>query len=66
MKAIYKDDKKVKILKVFQSSFGYGELEYFPYQIAIGLSVRHLRCENMGLMFRIYFGPFKFWFNLRK
>ena len=37
-----------------------GGFAYFPYQIAFGISLRWL-CT--GLMFRFYFGPFKFWIN---
>lgn len=58
--------KKVRTLKCFEYKFGYGELEYFPYQLALGLSVRYLKCDGMGWMFRVYFGPLKFWFNLRE
>lgn len=54
---------KVKTIKEFHPKFGYGELEFFPYQYAFGISIRYLECDNMGWMFRIYFGPIKFWFN---
>jgi len=58
--------RRVEILKHFEYKFAYGELEYFPYQSAFGLSIRYLKCDQMGWMFRVYFGPFKFWFNLRE
>ncbi len=57
---------KVRILREFRSRWIFGELEYFPYQIAFGISVKYLTCKDMGWMFRFYFGPIKFWFNLRK
>lgn len=57
---------KVKVIKELNSKHIFGEVEYFPYQIAFGISIRHLECEGMGWMFRFYFGPFKIWFNLRK
>jgi len=58
-------EKKVKIIREFKSKHIFGEIEYFPYQIAFGISIRYLECKNMGWMFRMYFGPFKIWFNLR-
>lgn len=57
---------KVKIVKEFTSKRIFGELEYFPYQIAFGISIKYLECEGMGWMLRFYFGPFKLWFNLRE
>ena len=57
---------KVKIIKVFELNKFYGELQYFPYQIAFGMSIRFLRCKGMGWMIRVYFAQFKFWFNLRR
>jgi len=57
---------KVKTIKEFNSKHIFGELEYFPYQVAFGISIRYLECEGMGWMFRFYFGPIKLWFNLRK
>ena len=57
---------KVKIIREFKSSRVFGEIEYFPYQVAFGISIRCLEGEGMGWMFRFYFGPFKIWFNLRK
>jgi len=56
---------KVKIVKEFNSKRIYGELEYFPYQIAFGISIRFLKCKGMGWLIRIYFAQFKLWFNLR-
>jgi len=56
--------KKVKIIKEFEGKRILGELVYFPYQIAFGISIRHLECEGMGWLFRVYFGPIKIWFNL--
>lgn len=55
----------VKVIIELNNKYGYGELEYFPYQLAFGLSIRYLKCKGMGWLFRIYFGPFKFWFNLK-
>lgn len=57
---------KVKVIKEFHNRFGYGELEFFPYQYAFGISVRWLKCKGMGWLFRIYFGSFKFWFSFSK
>jgi hypothetical protein len=54
---------KVKIIKEFDSKRIVGELVYFPYQIAFGVSIRYLECIG-GWMFRMYFGPLKLWFNL--
>ena len=56
-------DVKVKIIGEFDFQGIAGELEYFPYQIAFGISIRYLECIG-GWMFRMYFGPFKIWFNL--
>jgi len=56
---------KVKIIREFNSKHIFGEMEYFPYQIAFGISIRHLECKGMGWLFRMYFGPIKLWFNLR-
>lgn len=58
-------NKKVKIIRAFELNKFYGELEYFPYQIAFGISIRILKCKGMGWMIRIYFAQFKLWFNLR-
>ena len=55
---------KVKIITEFDSKRLFGELVYFPYQWALGISVRYLECDGMGWMFRFYLGPFKIWFNL--
>jgi len=60
-----KRKNKVKIIKEFDSKRIFGEVEFFSYQIAFGISIRYLTCKNMGWMFRFYFGPFKIWFNLR-
>jgi len=57
---------KVQIIKEFHTKFGCGELVFFPYQCAFGISIRYLECESMGWMFRIYFGFIKLWFNFRK
>ena len=57
--------EQVKIITEFDSKHIFGELVYFPYQWALGISVRHLECDGMGWMFRFYFGPFKIWFNLK-
>jgi len=56
--------KAVKVIKEFEFKRIMGELEYFPYQWAFGVSIRYLECDGMGWMFRFYFGPFKVWFNL--
>ena len=56
---------KVRILKEFNFKRVFGEVEFFPYQWAFGISVRYLKCEGMGWMFRMYLGPIKIWFNLR-
>lgn len=58
-------NKQVKIIKEFHTKLGDGELIFFPYQCAFGISVRYLKCEGYGWMFRIYFGFIKFWFNFR-
>lgn len=55
----------VKIIKEFNFNRIFGQIEFFPYQIALGISVRYLKCERMGWMFRIYLGPIKVWFNLK-
>jgi len=60
-----KKRNKVKVIKEFNSKRIFGEVEYFPYQIAFGMSIRYLTCKNMGWLCRMYFGPFKIWFNLR-
>jgi len=54
---------KVITIKEFEFDCLYGEIEYFTYQIALGVSIR--RFED-SWMFRIYFGPFKIWGNLGK
>jgi len=54
-----------KTLKEIDTMNLFGELEYFPYQFAIGLSIRKLVCKEMGWMLRLYFGPFKLWLNLK-
>lgn len=56
---------KVKVIKEFESKRIFGELVYFPYQWAFGISIRHLECDGMGWMFRFYLGPIKVWFNLK-
>jgi hypothetical protein len=53
---------KVKIIKTVNTRHGYGEVEYFSYQFAFGVSIR---CFSGGWMFRLYMGQFKIWFNLR-
>ena len=53
----------VKTIRGFESERVFGEVNFFPYQIAFGISVRYLSCKDMGWMVRIYFGPFKVWFN---
>lgn len=55
--------QEVKILKEFESKRIMGEVEFFPYQVAFGISIRRLKCDNMGWMFRVYFGPIKIWIN---
>jgi len=55
---------KVRIIKEFETKHIFGELEFFLYQIAFGISIRYMTCENMGWMFRLYFGPVKLWFNI--
>ena len=55
---------KVRIIKEFETKHIFGELEFFPYQIAFGISIKYMTCENMGWMFRLYFGPVKLWFNI--
>ncbi len=54
---------KVKIIKKCRTKHGYGEVEYFPYQFAFGISIRYF---SGGWMFRLYIGQFKIWFNLKK
>lgn len=56
---------KVRTVREFDSKYIFGELEYFPYQIAFGISIKYLTCKKMGWMFRFYFGPVKLWFHLR-
>jgi len=56
----------VKTLKILDCKFGYGEFELFIYQFALGISIRYLSCDDMGWMFRLYLGPLKLWFNLRR
>ena len=58
--------KTVRKIKAIKAKHIFGEIEYFPYQIAFGISIRYLTCKNMGWLFRLYFGPIKIWFNLRK
>jgi len=53
---------KVKIIKEFTGRKFYGELEYFPYQIAFGISIQYVR--GTGRLLRLYFGPFKVWINV--
>lgn len=65
-KPMLKTVRKVKTIKEFNSKRIFGEIEFFPYQIAFGISIRYLSCKGMGWLFRCYFGPFKIWFNLRK
>ncbi len=38
-----------------------GGIEFFPYQIALGISFR-IWCTGPAL--RLYFGPFKIWLSL--
>lgn len=38
-------------------------VDILPYQLAIGLSLRYLKCLD-SIMFRIYLGPFKLWGNI--
>ena len=54
---------KVIILKEFSFKRIFGEVEFFPYQIAFGISIRYF---EDGWMFRIYLGFIKIWFNLRR
>lgn len=58
--------RKARILKEFSHGESYGELEFIPYQTAFGFSIRNLKCDGMGQLFRFYFGPFKLWLNIRK
>lgn len=53
---------RVKIIKKCRTKHGYGEVEYFPYQFAFGMSIRYF---SGGWMFRLYIGQFKIWFNLK-
>lgn len=59
-------DGKARVLKELSCGEFYGELEFIPYQTAFGFSIRNLKCKGMGQLFRLYFGPFKLWFNKRK
>ncbi len=50
---------KVKTLKEWQ----HGEVQLFPYQLAFGISFRYMSCLK-SIMFRLYIGPIKLWFNI--
>ena len=55
-------------MKVKELNFGldklYGGFQFFPYQFAIGISIRYANCDNLGLL-RFYLGPFKLWVNYK-
>jgi len=57
-------NKQVTVIREFGNRI-FGQLVYFPYQWAFGISIQHLQCEGMGWLFRMYFGPIKIWFNLK-
>lgn len=37
-----------------------GGFDFYPYQIAFGISLRYWPCFS-GPAFRVYFGPIKIW-----
>ena len=41
-----------------------GGLTFFPYQLAVGISVRCWSCFAPAI--RVYIGPFKFWLGKYK
>ncbi len=50
---------RVRERTAFFGPFG-GGLAFFPYQLALGISLRYWSCL-IAPAFRIYLGPFKLW-----
>ena len=50
--------------RAYEASFRCGGFTFFPYQFALGGSVRYLCCLH-SFMLRLYLGPFKVWVNVK-
>ena len=49
--------------QVKEYPFPGGGFQIYPYQLALGGSIKYLHCLK-SIMFRFYLGPFKLWFNI--
>lgn len=49
--------------RVIEFDFKNGGFQIYPYQLAVGCSFKYLPCMKT-VMFRLYIGPFKLWFNI--